>query len=225
MASRDEKLLEVLRGLAPPKAAPGEESGDAPRPAAAPGRPPASAVPGTADREAEPRRARWRIELSLEEVGVFFFAAAALVVLAFLMGWYGRGLAPPGGGDGPVAPERVPLISLDSRTSRDLGTIPPGASRGSARRETYTLLVARFPTGDGNRAEAERRFLMSRGYSKAFLRATREGIELCVGEFASPADPTLRNWLRSVPILKPAYAGCRVVRIPADTANGGADRR
>ena len=40
---------------------------------------------------------RRSIELSIEEIGVFFLAATMLVVLAFLMGWYGRGVALPSG--------------------------------------------------------------------------------------------------------------------------------
>jgi hypothetical protein len=159
------------------------------------------------------------IHLRVEEVGLFFLAGVVLVVMAFLMGWYGRGT----GAARPVVDSlrdafsgaaREPASEMDSSPGRDLGTRPGRVRRAPARSGgAYSILVARFPPGGAGDAEDHRLFLEQRGYP-ARVRPTAEGIELCVGSFGSRADGLARQWLPKLRRLSAAYSSARVVRIP-----------
>ncbi len=210
MASKDDKLLKALRSLSPPKA---RSSGDGP-PQEPP--PPKRLEAGVEDR---PDRRRRGISLSVEEVGVFFLAAVVLVVFAFLMGWYGRGLTSPRGSylPGAKAPGgrgAAPLMSVGPNDARDLGAPPPlGVRRPDALRELYTILATRFPLSDSAKAESHRRFIGERGFTPAWYRPTKVGIELYVGEFDSPHDPLARRWLERIRRLREAYRSAQIVKI------------
>lgn len=209
MASKDQKLLEVLRSLSPPKAG---SSGEGP-PQEPP--PPKRLEDGV---EGRPDRRRRGISLSVEEVGVFFLAAVVLVVLAFLMGWYGRGLAPPpsrSSRGGLARSERgaAPLMSVGPNDARDLGAAPSGVRRPDALRELYTILATRFPLSDSAKAESHRRFIEERGFIPAWYRRTKAGIELYVGEFDSRHDPLARRWLERIRRLREAYRSAQMVII------------
>ena len=220
-------MLEVLRSLTPPKSAPppvGPREGeppphaaeDAPRagetPSSLPSRPAASPV------DADGRVIRFR----MEEVGVFFLAAVVLVVMAFLMGWYGRGRggASPrpdavdstGRAARPTARAAEPPV--DSSPGRDLGARPGAVTSAPPRSGArYSILVAKFPREAAGEAEDHSMFLKQRGYP-ARMRLTAEGIELCVGKFDSPADGLARQWLPKLKALGPAYSSARVVKLP-----------
>ncbi len=181
------------------------------------------------------------IHLRVEEVGLFFLAGVVLVVMAFLMGWYGRGTGaarPPSPrlrgtapseapkerrGARPVVDSRrdafsgaarEPASEMDSSPGRDLGTRPSRVRRAPARSGgAYSILVARFPPGGAGDAEDHRLFLEQRGYP-ARTRPTAEGIELCVGSFGSRADGLARQWLPKLRRLSPAYSSACIVRVP-----------
>ncbi len=209
-------MLEVLRSLAPPKSAPPHAPEDAPRadetPSSLPSRPAASPV------EADGRV----IRLRMEEVGVFFLAGIVLVVIAFLMGWYGRGAggaaprpdAVDSTGRAALATGRGLAPAVDSSPGHDLGARPRGVTSAPPRSgATYSILVATFPPGGGGDAEDHRQSLKQRGYP-SWLRRTAEGFELCVGKFDSPADGLARQWLPKLKALGPAYSSARVVKLP-----------
>ncbi len=195
--------------------------------------PPACAVPGAAARRLAPRDPhgieRKGITLSAAETGVFFFAAVLLAVGAFLAGWYGRSLAgrnrprtnanehrpadirgPRGEGrrESPVAglPSSERLPSLEVRT--------PSISPARIARGRYTILVARFPSGDSSGAAGHARVLREQGFETASLHPTTMGIELRVGSFASPGDPLARRWLSSIRGLREAYGAAEITRLP-----------
>jgi hypothetical protein len=153
------------------------------------------------------------IELRVEEVGVYFLAAAVLVVLAFLMGWYGRGVSLPGpdapgqGGRERKEPARR-LLSVDGPTAHDLGRASQGVRRlGHEGRDRFSILVACFGAGGSGEAERHRRSLEANGFTPAWTERVREGIELRVGRFETERSPLLIRWLRK---LGEQYPGCRV---------------
>ncbi len=202
---------------------PAEES-----PQVAPSRPadsrPLAIRNGAGPEESRPASGGRVIHLRVEEVGLFFLAGVVLVVMAFLMGWYGRGTgdsrrdAFSGAARGDRAPARrparEPASEMDSSPGRDLGTRPGRVRRAPARSGgAYSILVARFPPGGAGDAEDHRLFLEQRGYP-ARVRPTAEGIELCVGSFGSRADGLARQWLPKLRKLSPAYSSACIVRIP-----------
>ena len=155
MASKEDKLLAALRSLSPPTGGSGNEEPRDPEP-----RP-------RVEEEADSTRAHRQrsIELSLEEAGIFFLAATMLIVLAFLMGWYGRGVALPGAspnekaGASGARPDGLPHMRVDARSIRDLRTRPSGVRDSSARRVVYTILAARCnSSGTFSRSRCMRRF-------------------------------------------------------------------
>ncbi len=228
MASKDEKLLKALRSLSPPKA---RSSGEVPTQEPPP---PKRLEAGAEDR---PDRRRRGISLSVEEVGVFFLAAVVLVVFAFLMGWYGRGLASPRsrasrggrahlpGAKATGGRRAAPLMSVGPNDARDLGAPPSGVRRPDALRELYTILATRFPLSDSAKAESHRRFIEERGFTPAWYRRTKAGIELYVGEFDSPHDPLARRWLERIRRLREAYRPAQVVKIRRRSRPGGDGNR
>jgi hypothetical protein len=227
-------MLQILRSLKPPGSASAPEEGtppqrvdDAPGEAETPEEPapsPAAAAPWQPS--AGPRHARrtagGRIELRLEEIGFFFFAAVVLVVLAFLMGWYGRGLTgatrPGGPSDGaPGTAPRLNIMPLSRPAARDLGVREGGirtATSGSV--HTYAILAARFPVGGEAEAEDHRKLLAERGYTPAWIRRTARSVELCVGRFDTHGDTLAIEWLPSIRRLHGAYAGAHMVKIPRE---------
>ncbi len=211
MASREEKLLDALRSLSPPKA--GAGGGVRPEVENAP-EPPVRAPQADARADAPPARRRRTIELRLEEVGVFFLVAVMLVVLAFLMGWYGRGLAVPRLARPAARHAPRPPLSIGSPEVLNLGTTARGARKAGAPLELYTILVKRFPLRGDEEAEDHRRFIEERGFTPAWCRSTTKGIELCVGRFESPRHPLLLEWLPKIRGLRETYAPVLIVRIP-----------
>lgn len=208
MASKDEKLLKALRSLSPPKPGAG---GDPPQ------EPPR--LTGLEDgAEGRPDRRRRGISLSIEEVGVFFLAAVVLVVLAFLMGWYGRGLAWPGGrssegaGGRPGGAPRA-LLSIESTDASDVGTQPSGVRKPPPARELFTIVVMRLPLRDNQEAEGHRRFIEERGLTPAWCTPTELGIELRVGRFDSPHDPLAKRWLVRIRTLRETYRSAQIMKI------------
>jgi len=208
-------VLAALRSLSPPSGG----TGEAPR---EPAEPPPSG-PGEDERRGKGTGRRRSIELSLEEIGVFFLAATMLVVLAFLMGWYGRGIALPSGspsgeGRGPRRGAERLRLSAGEGAVRGLGERPSGVRPSAPRRFVYTIVAAKFPgSGSGDAADYVS-FLNENGFVPAFLRATRNDAgsctELCVGRFASQSDPFLLKWLPQVRRLRGAFAGAFIARIP-----------
>ena len=235
MPANQDKLLQILKSLKPPgvKGTGDEESplegatdeGEAPRrDAPDPSGAPAADAQWQVSGEESPkrRRARGTIELRLEEVGIFFLAAVVLVVLAFLMGWYGRGIA--GGGakaesrsSGPVKLPGDRVNRMDEPAARDLGERPAAVKPSpSSSRMIYAILVARFPAGGEAEAEDHRRMLEERGYTPCWIRRTTTGVELCVGRFEIPTDALAQSWLPRLRKLHGAYATSQMVRIPAE---------
>lgn len=212
MASKEDKLLAALRSLSPPAGGSGEPPRESPEP------PRSGQAEGDGDDHG--RRRRRSIELSLEEAGVFFLAATILIVLAFLMGWYGRGVALPGASPSGKAgagdrEARSPRTIVDERAARDLGVRPSGVRNSSAGRVVYTILAARFPGSGASEAAHYVVFLREHGFVPAFLRPTNAGTtELCVGEFASRSDRVLLDWLPKVKRLRGAFARAVIARIP-----------
>jgi hypothetical protein len=216
VASKEDKLLSALRSLSPPKGG----SGELPQVRADP--PPST----HAERDDDvPRERRHRtLQLSLEEVGAFFLAAAVLLVLAFLMGWYGRGVALPGGGSGETGSghgrrEGLPSLFLPDGRTDGFGKKPSGVRPSSSRRIVFTILAAKFPGSGSSEAAHYVAFLKENGFVPAFLRPTRDEanrscIELCVGRFASQRDQTLNDWLPRVRRLRGAFAKAIIARIP-----------
>jgi hypothetical protein len=237
-APNQDKLLEILKSLKPPdvksKDGPAAADGDAPPavgdddPATASGRADASPADPAAQWRVSPeespqrRRARGTIELRLEEVGIFFLAAVVLVVLAFLMGWYGHGIA--GGAakaesqsSGRVEVPGGRVERMDEPAARDLGERPAAVKPSpTSSRMVYSILVARFPAGGEAEAEDHRRMLEERGYTPSWIRRTTTGVELCVGRFEIPTDALARSWLPRLRKLHGAYASSQMVRIPAE---------
>ncbi len=221
-------MLEVLRSLTPPREPPKAEGTPE-----EPGRswphgedekaPSASAA--SADEEAPqiapsgPAPDGRIIRLRVEEAGLFFLAGVVLVVMAFLMGWYGRGTgtarpALDSRRDVFSGAAREPASAMDSSPGRDLGTRPGRVRRAPARSGGgHSILVARFPPGGAGDAEDHRLSLNQRGYP-AWMRSTAEGIELCVGTFDSRADGLARQWLPKLRKLSPAYSSARIVKLP-----------
>jgi len=216
LASKQDKVLAALRSLSPPSGGTGEAP---PEPSE---RPPSG--PGENDeRDTGPGRRR-SIELSLEEIGVFFLAATMLVVIAFLMGWYGRGVALPagsrsGGGNDP----RRPRLSAGEGAVRDLGERRVGVRPSARGRFVYTIVAAKFPGSGSGEAAHYVDVLKEHGLVPAFLRATRSDTgpctELCVGRSASQSDPVLLKWLPQVRRLRGAFAGAFIARIPPPSAS------
>jgi len=211
LASKQDKVLAALRSLSPPSGG----TGEAPR---KPAEPPPSGPIENDKRDKGPGRRR-SIELSLEEIGVFFLAATMLVVLAFLMGWYGRGVALPSGSpsDKGHAPRRraEPLrLSAGEGTIRDLGERRSGVRPSVPGRFVYTIVATKFPGSGAGDAADYVILLNEHGFVPAFLRATRNDTELCVGRFASQSDPVLLKWLPQVRRLRGAFAGAFIARIP-----------
>ncbi|MHC4248806.1 MAG: hypothetical protein ACYS9X_06725 [Planctomycetota bacterium] len=216
MASKEDKLLAALRSLSPPRGGAGDETPQPPEPSQS----------GKAEGDAAGSLGRRRriIELSLEEAGVFFLAATMLVVLAFLMGWYGRGIALPGAGPnekgrGPDREVRLPPISMGDGSARPLGERRSGVTPASRGRFVYTILAAKFPGSGASEAAHYVARLEEHGYRPVFLRPTRDErerpyTELCVGRFASQSDPVLLAWLPRVRRLRGAFAKAVIARIP-----------
>ena len=220
MASKQDKVLAALRSLSPPSGG----TGEAPR---EPSEPPASG-PGENDKPDKSPGRRRSIELSLEEIGVFFLAATMLVVIAFLMGWYGRGVAlpagsPSGGGNDPRRRAETLRLSAGEGAVRDLGERRSGVRPSARGRFVYTIMAAKFPGSGAGEAAHYVDFLSENGFVPAFLRATRDDAgpctELCVGRFASQSDPVLVKWLPQVRRLRNAFAGAFIARIPAPSAS------
>lgn len=204
----EDKLLEVLRTLRPP-----QPSGGTPAPAStsSPGPPPEDLPHG---RDPAARR---KIEFGLEELGLFLLAAVMLVVLAFLLGWYGRGIAgraTPGAG--PPAGEIRTTPMPEPAAALNLGARSKPVRALSAAGTSYSILAARLPLGSEAEAEDYRRLLEERGFAPAWLRRTGRGIELCVGRFSSPADALALEWLPKVKALHGAFAGSQMVRLPQE---------
>jgi len=232
MPPNQDRLLQILKSLKPPdvKAEGDEESPLEPgveEPGTRPS--PASAAPGTdpqwsvsSEESPKRRRAPGTIELRLEEVGIFFLAAVVLVVLAFLMGWYGRGIA--GGAakaesrsSGPVKIPGGRVNRMDEPAARDLGERPAAVKPSpSSSRMIYAILVARFPVGGEAEAEDHRRMLEERGYTPCWIRRTTTGVELCVGRAEIPTDALLLSWLPRLRKLHGAYASSQMVKILAE---------
>lgn len=163
-----------------------------------------------------------RIEMRVEEVGVFFLAAVVMVVIAFLMGWYGRGMAGGAATAGtrtetPVVPPNVSIISMDRPTAQNLGAREPTVQPASrSKRQIYSILVARFPTGGEVEAEDHRKLLEERGYSPAWIRRTTGGVELCLGRFDIPTDALALEWLPRLRRLHGAYTSSQMVKVPTE---------
>lgn len=218
-------MLEVLRSLTPPREPPKtegapEESGRS-RPHGEGGK----ASPAPAAEEAPQIAPSGRasdgrvIRLRVEEAGLFFLAGVVLVVIAFLMGWYGRGTGvarPVVDSRRDVFPgaAREPASAVDPSAGLDLGARAGRVRRAPARSGGgHSILVARFPLGGAGDAEDHTLFLNQRGYP-AWMRPTAEGIELCVGTFDSRTDGLARQWLPKLRKLNPAYSSARIVKIP-----------
>jgi hypothetical protein len=252
VAAKQDKLLEILKTLKPPDAPPhaGRQAGKGsivdpnvaePPVTAAPARAPvAGPMPGRGPSGAPDNRTDgWRVAtgampstatgtvggkivLRLEEIGIFFLTTVVLVVLAFLMGWYGRGVA--GGSavneersSGGVGVDEDRVVPMKEAAAKDLGErserIVPAAA---ASRYVYSILAARFPPGGEAEAEDHRTLLEERGYSPAWLRPTTKGVELCVGRFEIPTDALALEWLPRLRRLHGAYAKAQVVKIPRE---------
>jgi hypothetical protein len=216
LASKEDKLLAALRSLSPPKGGAGAPQEEQPGPR--------RSAQEEGDGDDSSRRGRRAIELSVEEVGVFFLAATMLVVLAFLMGWYGRGIALPGAGPNEKgrAPDReirLPRLPMGEGSVRHLGERRSGVGPSSPGRFVYTILAAKFPGSGTSEAAHYVAFLREHGFIPAFLRPTRDEMdrshtELCVGRFASQSDPVLLDWLPRVRRLRGAFARAVIARIP-----------
>jgi len=211
LALKQDKVLAALRSLSPPAGG----TGEAPREPAGP----MPSGPGEDDKRDKGAGRRRSIELSLEEIGVFFVAAAMLLVLAFLMGWYGRGVALPSGdpsgkGHAPRRRTELPRLSTGEGAVHALGERRSGVRPSAPGRFVYTIVAAKFPGSGAGEAAHYVDLLKERGLVPAFLRATRNDTELCVGRFASQSDPVLLKWLQQVRRLRNAFAGAFIARIP-----------
>ena len=167
------------------------------------------------------------IRLRPEEAGVFFLAAVAVAVLAFLLGWYSRGLsipaAPAGKGGGVDAGETSPGASGPARLSLTLHDEPAagdlGRTQGFVRASSsrvhllYTLRLAKFPAEGRAEAEAHERFLEEKGFSPVWLYPGSDGIYLCVGRFGSASDRLALEWRSRLRRLRSAYGGCRIIKL------------
>lgn len=217
-AKGEDKLLDVLRTLRPP-GTPGRTTGNAPSaPAGAEGSPPQDPAPRPLAPTARGGGPGAKIELRLEEVGVFFLAAVVLVVLAFLLGWYGRGLAGGGreGGREPAGGRASAKIPIAEPVALDLGSRAAGVKALSSAPATYSILAARLPRGAEAEAEDYRRLAEDHGFTPAWLRATGRGVEICVGRFGSPADALALEWLPKVRRLHEAFGTAQMVRLPQE---------
>jgi hypothetical protein len=172
--------------------------------------------------EAKRRTAKGTIELRLEEAGIFFLAAMVLVVLAFLMGWYGRSISGPAAdtearSSGPVRLQESGVQTMERPAAQDLGSrqgeVRPSAGATS---QIYSILVARFPTGGEAEAEDHRKLLEERGYTPAWIRRTTTGVELLLGRFEIPTDALAMEWLPRLRRMHGVYASSQMVKIPRE---------
>jgi len=163
-------------------------------------------------------RAGRAIQLGPEEAGVFLLAAVVLAVLAFLMGWYARGMASPG----PAARHALrpggspaqPMLAIDGARTNDLGQGNRGVeSVADGRQPEHTIVVVSFPAGGAAEAQDHKYFLMERGFAPAWVRLTRQGVDICVGRFSSPRDALAVEWLPKISRLREAYGSARIEKV------------
>lgn len=186
MVFKDDNVLDVLRGLNP-------ESGEGA--ASTHKSPPANQEPGQPHPHTQERR-RGKISLGVEEVGFVFFVATLLVVLAFLIGWYGRGISSPG----KITDGTSTAISMPSTDGAavDLKSPVTGVRPAREQGHIYSLLVKVYSAQDKNLAETDINYLKL-NYSDVRLVSMRSGrAALLVGKFNSRSDPLLQSRLQNI---------------------------
>ncbi len=164
------------------------------------------------------------ITFKFEEVVVFLIGALMLMVIAFLLGWYGhsRSSAPTGlsaaGPDAMVVPEPPDELGSEvARSPEPIKTEPrsktpkvEAPSPAPAPGRVYSLLVIEYARGDLSVARIMQSKLESKGYAPVFIQTHNRKHGVYVGRFASKEDPRVDKWTKEIRRMGSAYKWCEL---------------
>jgi len=162
------------------------------------------------------------ITFRFEEVVVLLIGAMMLMVISFLLGWYGnaRGqattlVASPGGSPAAATEPPEELGDIRSFDPKPLEVKPRGKEARVEKlkpppkpSKIYSLQVIRFPAGDTSSAGLTKKRLESRGYAPVFLQTHGREIAVYVGRFTSKEDPRIERFKREIQRISRAYKWC-----------------
>jgi len=162
------------------------------------------------------------ITFRFEEVVVLLIGAMMLMVISFLLGWYGnaRGqattlVASPGGATVAATEPPEELGDIRSFDPKPLEVKPRGKEARVEKLKPppkpsriYSLQVIRFPAGDTSSAGLTKKRLESRGYAPVFLQTHGREIAVYVGRFTSKEDPRIERFKREIQRISRSYKWC-----------------
>ena len=164
------------------------------------------------------------ITFRFEEVVVMLIGAMMLMVICFLLGWYGHArtsaatMVAPAVAKVPEAPDELGEMKpfdpkpLDVK-AREKGPEVERAAPKPKPGATYSLEVIRFAAGDRGTADATKKKLEARGYAPVFFRTSGREISVYVGRFASRTDPRIEKYRKEIRAMSRHYRWCDVKRV------------
>jgi len=162
------------------------------------------------------------ITFRFEEVVVVLIGAMMLMVISFLLGWYGHAKSSEGAlvGAGTVRSDETPAppedlgeieaydpkaLEVNVRTKAPTVEKPAPKPRPG---RLYSLQVIRFAAGDKSSADATKKKLEARGYAPVFIQTQGREVGVYVGKFASRDDPRIKKYQREIRAMSRHYRWC-----------------